>query len=67
MYATMMAFSAVFPVYVAILGLSLTGLFAELASLDPDLVKASVSARFPRRFFAGFCFALSAALMPSPA
>jgi hypothetical protein len=63
MYATMMAFNAVFPVYVAILGLSLTGLFVELASLDPERVKASVSTRFPRRFFAGFCFTLSAALV----
>jgi hypothetical protein len=63
MYAMMMAFNALFPVYVAIFALCLTGLFVDLARLDPASVKAHVSTRFPRRFFAGFCFALSAALV----
>jgi hypothetical protein len=56
MYATMMAFNVLFPVYVAIFALSLSALCADLAGLDHERVKAAVTPRFPRRFFAGFCF-----------
>ncbi len=54
MYATMMAFNVLFPVYVAIFALSLSALCADLAGLDHERVKAAVTPRFPRRFFAGF-------------
>jgi hypothetical protein len=56
MWATLV-FNALFLVYVAIFALSLVNLFLYLAQIDPDEVKAHVSPRFPRRFFAGFAFA----------
>jgi hypothetical protein len=53
------ALNPLFLVYVAIVGLSLVNLGLQLADLDAAYLKEHVSARFPRRFFAGFAFALS--------
>ncbi|MBI4501519.1 MAG: hypothetical protein HY700_10190 [Gemmatimonadetes bacterium] len=62
-YATMVALNPLFPVYIAIFALSLVNLFVSLALIDPPHVKSHVSPRFPRRFFAGFAFLLSSALL----
>ncbi len=52
-----LTFNPLFLVYVAIFALGLVALFLYLARLDPADVKAHVSPRFPRRFYAGFSFA----------
>lgn len=58
----MLVLNPLFLMYVAIFALSLVNLFHYLAKIDPAEVRARVSPRFPRRFFAGFAFATAGIL-----
>ncbi len=62
MYATMVAFNPLFLVYVGIFGLGGVALFTTLAGIDVADLPSRISARFPRRLFIGFTFAMSAVL-----
>lgn len=62
MYATMVAFNPLFLVYVAIFALSSVALFMTLEGIDVARLPSQISARFPRRLFIGFTFAMSGVL-----
>lgn len=57
------AFNRLFLVYVAIFALSAVAFFLNLHNIDVAHLPAQVSARFPRRLFIGFTFAVSAVLV----
>lgn len=63
MYAMMMSLNPLFLVYVAIFSLSAIAFFVNLQETDIQRLPAQVSARFPRRLFAGYAFTLSLVLI----
>jgi hypothetical protein len=63
MYAMMMSLNPLFLVYVAIFSLSALAFLWNLQGMDISHLPAQISSRFPRRLFAGYTFALSAALI----
>lgn len=63
MYATMMALTPLFFAYVAITGIGVVTFGARIYTIDLKDLARRMSHRFPRRFFTGFAFAISAALL----
>ena len=62
-YATLLAYGPLFLVYVAIFGVSLTGLALLGSRIDLDELAATTSARFPRRAMVAFGLFMAVLLM----
>ncbi|MBM3933593.1 MAG: hypothetical protein FJ319_04720 [SAR202 cluster bacterium] len=63
MYAVMLAFNPMFPVYVAILGCSAIGLFLNLGAVDFRDLSGRISPKFPRRLYFGYTVLIAAILV----
>jgi len=63
MYAVMVAFNPLFPLYIAIFALSLVAFVMLLLRFDLTALAARISDRFPRRLFIGYSFAVGVALI----
>lgn len=63
MYAVMIAFNPLFPLYIVIFALSLVTFIMLLLRFDLTTLRAHISDRFPRQLFIGYSFGVGVALI----